>query len=108
MAFSLDIVIGRKVIRAAVLLLTTLAAPALAQVGDNRDLMVRDRTGKVVERLEPQRGETWTRRGAGGRYEGTAEVDRSGRVILRAPGGRVEGTVEPAPGYRSRGSTAKR
>lgn len=90
------------------LILLTITAPALSQVGDQRDLLVRDREGKVVERLEPQRGEVWTRRGPGGSYQGTAEVDRTGRVILRAPGGKVEGTVEAAPGYRSRGSATKR
>lgn len=80
--------------------LTSFATPVLAQVGEQRDVLVRDRTGKVIERLKPQRGEVWTRRGPNGNYQGTAETDRTGRIILRAPGGKIEGTVEPAPGHR--------
>lgn len=83
------------------LVLTTIPIPALAQVGDQRDLLVRDRTGKVIERLEPGSYDTWTRRDSRGNFQDTAETDRSGRTILRAPGGRVQGTVEPTPGYRS-------
>lgn len=82
------------------LVCTAFTLPALAQVGDQRDLLVRDRTGKVIERLEPGRFDTWVRRDSRGNYQGTAETDRTGRTILRAPGGRVQGTIEPAPGYR--------
>lgn len=81
-----------------VLTLLALVAPALAQVGDQRDLLVRDRSGRVIERLEPGRYDTWARRDSRGNYLGSAETDRTGRVILKAPGGRVQGTVEPAPG----------
>lgn len=83
-------------------LLTLMAScPAQAQVGDQRDLVVRDRSGKVIERLEPGRFDTWVRRDRHGNYLGTAEVNRYGDVILHAPGGRVEGTVELAPGSRA-------
>lgn len=79
---------------AIAMILLTLASPAYSQVGDQRDLLVRDRTGRVVERLEPQRNGFYVRRDSRGNYLGTVETNRYGDAILRAPGGRVEGAVE--------------
>lgn len=73
------------------------SGPALAQVGDSREVIVRDRSGRVVERLEPGRFDTLTRRDAHGNYLGTVETDRTGRMILKSPGGRHEGTADPLP-----------
>lgn len=42
-----------------------------------------------------------------GNYLGTAESNRYGDTILRAPGGRVQGTIEPAPG-QSRDTSTRR
>lgn len=79
------------------LILSALASPAFAQVGDQRDLLVRDRSGRVMERLEPQRDGVYVRRDSRGNYLGTIETDRTGSAILRAPGGRVQGTAELRP-----------
>lgn len=87
--------------RCAILAMITLliAAPALAQQAPPAAIITRDVKGKTtVESLGPERYGAHVRRDAWGTYRGTAEVNRYGDVILRAPGGRVEGTAKARSG----------
>lgn len=61
-----------------------------------QDHVVRDRSGKVIERVEPlyPGSSTFVRRDSAGRRLGTIEINKDGSSVYRDKAGRREKTTE--------------
>jgi len=81
-----------RIFGAVGILVVLMAAGALAA----EDYVVRDRSGKVVERVEPlyPRSNTLVRRDNAGRRLGTIEINKDGSSVYRDKVGRREKTTE--------------